>query len=171
MTELPNLKDWKVAVDLEGIAWAIFDREGESANSLGRRPLEELGQIVEFVEKEAAGKKVTGLVFMSGKEKGFIVGADIREFDQLDTEAKVIEGITPVNAMLDRIERLAGPGRGGDSRRLRRRRARAGARLPLPHRHPRRCDPRRLPGGQARHLPRLQRDRPLDPPGRPDRRR
>jgi 3-hydroxyacyl-CoA dehydrogenase/enoyl-CoA hydratase/3-hydroxybutyryl-CoA epimerase len=109
MTELPNLKDWKVAVDLEGIAWAIFDREGESANSLGRRPLEELGQIVEFVEKEAAGKKVTGLVFMSGKEKGFIVGADIREFDQLDTVAKVIEGITPVNAMLDRVERLAVP--------------------------------------------------------------
>jgi 3-hydroxyacyl-CoA dehydrogenase/enoyl-CoA hydratase/3-hydroxybutyryl-CoA epimerase len=109
MTELPNLKDWKVTVDLEGIAWAIFDREGESANSLGRRPLEELGQIVEFVEKEAAGKKVTGLVFMSGKEKGFIVGADIREFDQLDTVAKVIEGITPVNAMLDRVERLAVP--------------------------------------------------------------
>ena len=109
MTELPNLKDWKVTVDLEGIAWAVFDREGESANSLGRRPLEELGQIVEFVEKEAAGKKVTGLVFMSGKEKGFIVGADIREFDQLDTVAKVIEGITPVNAMLDRIERLAVP--------------------------------------------------------------
>ena len=42
MTELANLKDWKVSVDQEGIAWAVFDREGERANSLGRRPLEEL---------------------------------------------------------------------------------------------------------------------------------
>ncbi len=109
MTELPNLKDWKVSVDQENIAWAVFDREGESANSLGRRPLEELGQIVEFVAKGAADKSVRGLVFLSGKEKGFIVGADIREFDQLDTEAKVIEGIRPVNAMLDRLEKLPVP--------------------------------------------------------------
>ncbi|MEQ1614866.1 MAG: enoyl-CoA hydratase-related protein, partial [Hyphomicrobiaceae bacterium] len=109
MTELAHLKDWKVSVDQENIAWAVFDREGESANSLGRRPLEELGQIVEFVEKGAAAKNVAGLVFLSGKEKGFIVGADIREFDQLDTEAKVIEGILPVNAMLDRLEKLSVP--------------------------------------------------------------
>ena len=37
-----QLKDWRFSIDGEGIAWAIFDREGESANSLGRRPIEEL---------------------------------------------------------------------------------------------------------------------------------
>ena len=109
MIELAHLKDWKVSVDQENIAWAVFDREGENANSLGRRPLEELMQIVEFVEKGAAAKTIAGLVFLSGKEKGFIVGADIREFALLDTEAKVIESITPVNAMLDRLERLPVP--------------------------------------------------------------
>ena len=69
----------------------------------------ELGQIIAYIEKAAADKKVVGLALMSGKEKGYIVGADIREFDQLDTEAKVIEGIGPVNAMLDRLEKLPVP--------------------------------------------------------------
>src|SRR5262245_22294294 len=108
-TDLTNLKDWRYAVDVEGIAWAIFDREGESANALGRRPLEELGAIVEATEAAARSGKVVGLVIMSGKEKSFIVGADIREFDQLDTEAKVLDGIRPVTAMLDRIERMPVP--------------------------------------------------------------
>ncbi len=107
--DIKTLKDWRYLVDIEGIAWAIFDREGESANALGRRPLEELGAIIETVEADAKAGKVSGLILMSGKERSFIVGADIAEFDQLDTEAKVIEGIKPVNAMLDRLERLPVP--------------------------------------------------------------
>ncbi len=107
--DINALKDWRYKVDMEGIAWATFDREGETANALGRRPIEELGAIVEKVEAEARAGNVTGLVLMSGKEKGFIVGADIREFDQLDTEQKVIEGIKPVLQMLDRLEALPVP--------------------------------------------------------------
>lgn len=107
--DMTQLKDWRFSVDREGIAWAVFDREGESANALGRRPLEELGAIVEYVEGLARSGKLAGLVLMSGKPKGFIVGADIREFDSLDTESKVIEAIRPVNAMLDRVERLPVP--------------------------------------------------------------
>lgn len=107
--DMTQLKDWRFSVDREGIAWAIFDREGESANALGRRPLEELGAIVEHVESRARTGEIKGLVFMSGKAKNFIVGADIREFDALDTESKVIEAILPVNAMLDRIERMPVP--------------------------------------------------------------
>ena len=103
------LKDWRFSIDGEGIAWAVFDREGESANSLGRRPIQELFAIVERVEAEARAKNVKGLVIISGKEKGFIVGADIREFELLETEQQVIDGIRPVNAMLDRIERLPIP--------------------------------------------------------------
>jgi len=107
--DMTQLKDWRFSVDREGIAWAIFDREGESANALGRRPLEELGTIVEYVESRARTGEIKGLVFMSGKAKNFIVGADIREFDALDTESKVIDAIRPVNAMLDRIERMPVP--------------------------------------------------------------
>ena len=106
---ISQLKDWKFSIDGEGIAWAIFDREGESANSLGRRPIEELAAIVERVEAEARAKTCKGLVIMSGKEKGYIVGADIREFENMMTEQDVITSLAPVNAMLDRIERMPVP--------------------------------------------------------------
>ncbi|MFN0219501.1 MAG: 3-hydroxyacyl-CoA dehydrogenase NAD-binding domain-containing protein [Hyphomicrobium sp.] len=107
--ETTTLKDWRFSIDGEGIAWAIFDREGESANSLGKRPIEELLAIVERVEAEARAKTVRGLVIMSGKERTFIVGADIREFENFTTEQQVIDSLRPVNAMLDRIERLQVP--------------------------------------------------------------
>jgi 3-hydroxyacyl-CoA dehydrogenase/enoyl-CoA hydratase/3-hydroxybutyryl-CoA epimerase len=106
--DLP-LHDWRLSIDEQGIAWAVFDREGESQNALGRRPLEELGQIVERVDAGIAKGSITGLVIMSGKEKGFIVGADIREFEQFQTEAEVREAIRPVLAMLDRIEAMKVP--------------------------------------------------------------
>ncbi len=106
---LPDLKDWRLVVDQWGIAWAEFDREGESQNSLGRRPLEELAQIIEEVEKGARARDIRGLVISSGKERGFIVGADIREFAELATEMDVIDKLRPVTALFDRIERLPVP--------------------------------------------------------------
>ncbi len=109
MPDINALRDWRFSIDLQGIAWAVFDREGESQNSLGRRALEELGAIVERVEQGARDKSIRGLVFISGKEKGFIVGADVREFEQLPTEREVIDNVTLVNAYLDRIERLPIP--------------------------------------------------------------
>src|SRR4030095_14032155 len=98
MTDVSGLRDWRFSIDLQGIAWAVFDREGESQNSLGRRALEELGAIVERGEQGARDKSIRGLVFMSGKEKGFIVGADVREFEQLSSERQVIDSVTLVNA-------------------------------------------------------------------------
>jgi 3-hydroxyacyl-CoA dehydrogenase/enoyl-CoA hydratase/3-hydroxybutyryl-CoA epimerase len=107
--DLNDLRDWRYRIDGEKIAWAVFDREGESANSLGKRPLEEMGRIVEQAESAVSNGSIVGLVIMSGKPRGFIVGADIREFDQLDTEARVIEAVGTVNAMLDRLEALKVP--------------------------------------------------------------
>ena len=109
MTDMNALRDWRFSIDQQGIAWAVFDREGESQNSLGRRALEELGAIVERVEQGARDRSIRGLVFISGKEKGFIVGADVREFEQLPSERDVVDNVTLVNAYLDRIERLPIP--------------------------------------------------------------
>jgi 3-hydroxyacyl-CoA dehydrogenase/enoyl-CoA hydratase/3-hydroxybutyryl-CoA epimerase len=109
MADMNALRDWRFSIDLQGIAWAVFDREGESQNSLGRRALEELTAIVERAEQGARDRSIAGLVFISGKEKGFIVGADVREFEQLPNEREVIDNVTRVNAYLDRIERLPIP--------------------------------------------------------------
>ncbi|CAN1721122.1 enoyl-CoA hydratase [Hyphomicrobium sp. 1Nfss2.1] len=106
---LPNLKDWRFSIDQWGIAWAEFDRDGESQNALGQRPLEELGEIIAEVEKRARDKQVIGLVILSGKERGFIVGADIREFAELKTETDVVDKLRPVTGLFDRIEKLPIP--------------------------------------------------------------
>jgi 3-hydroxyacyl-CoA dehydrogenase / enoyl-CoA hydratase / 3-hydroxybutyryl-CoA epimerase len=109
MMDVNELRDWRFSVDVQGIAWAIFDREGESQNSFSRRALEELGAIVERTEQGVREQAVRGLVIISGKEKGFIVGADVREFEQLTDERQVIESVSLVNSYLDRIERLPVP--------------------------------------------------------------
>jgi 3-hydroxyacyl-CoA dehydrogenase/enoyl-CoA hydratase/3-hydroxybutyryl-CoA epimerase len=109
MADMTTLRDWRFSIDEQQIAWAIFDREGESQNALGRRPLEELMAIVERVEAGARDRSIAGLAILSGKEKGFIVGADVREFEQFTAAADVTAAISPVLAMLDRIEKMPVP--------------------------------------------------------------
>ena len=79
-----NLQHWRVDLDAEGVATAVFDKAGESANSLSMAVMAELGQILDAFEKNPP----KGLIFRSGKEAGFIAGADIQEFTQLDTPEK-----------------------------------------------------------------------------------
>jgi 3-hydroxyacyl-CoA dehydrogenase/enoyl-CoA hydratase/3-hydroxybutyryl-CoA epimerase len=109
MADIDALSDWRFSVDPQGIAWAVFDRPGETHNALSRRALEELGAIVERVEQGVRDRSIGGLVFTSGKEQSFIVGADVKEFDKLESEPQIIASLTLVNAYLDRIERLSVP--------------------------------------------------------------
>src|SRR4029078_2258246 len=109
MYDMSALRDWRFSVDMQGIAWAVFDREGESQNSLGQRSLEELAMIIERAEEGARDNSIRGLVFISGKEKGFIVGADVREFEKLTDERQVVDNISRINGYLARLEPLPVP--------------------------------------------------------------
>ena len=109
MTDMSSLHDWRFSIDKQGIAWATLDREGESQNSLNRRVLEALGTIVERTEAGARDKSIKGLVLQSGKDKGCIVGADVREFETIQTEQQLIDNVSTVNEMLDRLEKLPVP--------------------------------------------------------------
>jgi len=79
-----GLQHWHVAVDGEGIAWATLDKAGESANSLSKAVMGELAQVLDALDREPP----KALIFRSGKAAGFIAGADIQEFTQLDTAEK-----------------------------------------------------------------------------------
>lgn len=78
---------WQLEQDADGIAWATFDKAGESANSLSSVVMNELGQLLDQLDANPP----KGLVFRSGKAAGFIAGADIQEFTQLDTPEKGLE--------------------------------------------------------------------------------
>ncbi|MBI4724495.1 MAG: enoyl-CoA hydratase/isomerase family protein, partial [Rhodomicrobium sp.] len=109
MVDVASLKHWRFHIDFEGIAWAVIDVEGQSQNTLGRESVEELEAIVSAVEEGARDKTMRGLIVMSGKDKSFIAGADIREFEDLKTEAAVIDVVSAVTALFDRVERLPVP--------------------------------------------------------------
>lgn len=106
---LPDLKHWRFEIDFENIAWAIFDKAGESANTFGAESVQELEKIVTEAEKAAMAGNARALVFLSGKEKTFILGADIREFDSLTREKDVEDVIYKMTGILNRIERMSIP--------------------------------------------------------------
>ncbi len=78
---MTGYRNWRLERDSDGPAWLTLDREGASANTLSREVMEELRAIV----GELAAQPPKGLVIRSGKENGFIAGADVDEFGELDT--------------------------------------------------------------------------------------
>jgi 3-hydroxyacyl-CoA dehydrogenase/enoyl-CoA hydratase/3-hydroxybutyryl-CoA epimerase len=93
-------RNWQLEVDGAGLAWATLDKAGETTNSLSSDVMDELASILARFDSEPP----KGLIFRSGKSAGFIAGADIQEFTQLDTPAK---GIALVERGWQLFNRLA----------------------------------------------------------------
>src|SRR5258706_14818773 len=72
----------------DGICVLVFDRPGSSANIFDLRTLEELGQELEFIERQT---ELKGVIFISGKRAVFIAGADLNAMrpDMSFDEARV----------------------------------------------------------------------------------
>jgi 3-hydroxyacyl-CoA dehydrogenase/enoyl-CoA hydratase/3-hydroxybutyryl-CoA epimerase len=101
----PRWAHWRLDHDLDGIAWLTLDHADEKVNSLGTPVLKELEDIISRLESD----QPTGLVLMSGKKKSFIVGADVREFDQTDKVSELEEQVRRVHGLFQRIENLKFP--------------------------------------------------------------
>src|SRR5690606_41711216 len=67
---------WKAEQRDDGVLVLTFDREGESVNTFAQDVLIELDGLLERLALDPP----KALVLRSGKDKGFIAGADIREF-------------------------------------------------------------------------------------------
>jgi len=97
--------NWRLDYDADQVCWLTIDREGESTNSLSLDVMQELEAIVAQLEKEHP----KGLVLQSGKKNSFIVGADVREFDQVSSVEEAEGFIRDVHRVFDRIEALPFP--------------------------------------------------------------
>ena len=71
----------------------------------GRRSWPSWNEIVSDLE----ASQPAGLVLMSGKSRSFIVGADVREFDQTDKVSELEDNIRKVHGLFQRIEDLPFP--------------------------------------------------------------
>ncbi|HEX7273930.1 MAG TPA: 3-hydroxyacyl-CoA dehydrogenase NAD-binding domain-containing protein [Casimicrobiaceae bacterium] len=74
-------RHFRLERDADGIGWLVFDKAGASTNTLSGEVFDEL----QVVLAELAESPPKGLVIRSGKENGFIAGADIEQFTRLKT--------------------------------------------------------------------------------------
>lgn len=102
-TELGQFAHWQIERDAENIVWLALDREGETTNSLSEAVIRELGDIVSHLEANTP----TGLVISSAKEGSFILGADIREFDNFEKASDVSDMIKQGHEVFARLENLS----------------------------------------------------------------
>src|SRR6202158_3015151 len=98
-------RHWKLATDVDGIAWLIIDKQGAGANTLSEDVITELDDVLATIEREAP----KGLVIRSGKPGGFIVGADIGEFRDTTKTANIEARLDRAHPIIDRLDRLKLP--------------------------------------------------------------
>lgn len=63
--------------DDNNIAWLILDVKGESANVIGPELIEEMTSAIDEIKSE----NPNGMIISSGKDGGFIAGADVKKFE------------------------------------------------------------------------------------------
>lgn len=98
-------KHWNIETDDAGIAWICFDKADSAVNVLSAEVMIELEEMLEqFVQNPPRG-----LVLYSGKQTGFIMGADITEFSAVTTPDLAYEVTRRGQKLFDRIEDLACP--------------------------------------------------------------
>ncbi|MEO8738533.1 MAG: 3-hydroxyacyl-CoA dehydrogenase NAD-binding domain-containing protein [Casimicrobiaceae bacterium] len=76
---MATYQHWRVEREADGLAWLVLDKAGSSTNTLSIAVMEELRQVLD----ELAAAPPKALVIRSGKDNGFIAGADIEEFGLL----------------------------------------------------------------------------------------
>ena len=98
-------KNWRMETDTDGIVWLCIDKDDAGANVLSGPVLTELANIIAPYKNNPP----RGLVIHSGKSNGFIMGADINEFTQIESAEQAYELIRLGQQVLDRLEALRCP--------------------------------------------------------------
>lgn len=96
---------WNFETDSDDNAWLKIDKADSGANVLSSAVLLELNNLLEQIE----GNLPRGVVVYSGKRNGFIMGADINEFTEIENPDQGYELIRLGQGVLDRLEALSCP--------------------------------------------------------------
>jgi 3-hydroxyacyl-CoA dehydrogenase/enoyl-CoA hydratase/3-hydroxybutyryl-CoA epimerase len=107
--QMPAMTNWRFETDFEGIGWLTIDTPNSPVNTLSRLSITELETALLRVEDLIASGEVIGLVIQSGKETGFIAGADVTEFDQMSDPAVLPEALKRAHGVMDRLEGMKVP--------------------------------------------------------------
>jgi len=100
-----NLQHFALEMDADGIAWLRIDKANASANVLSTEVMTELSSIVDSLHASVPH----GFVIHSGKQNGFIMGADINEFTSVTSPELAYEVTRLGQQVFDKIESLDCP--------------------------------------------------------------
>ena len=95
-----RLLHWRVEKDSDNLFWCYLDQQGATVNVLSAAVLREFAEALDQV---IAGRPA-GLVIASGKENGFISGADVSEFSSIENSEQALGMIEEAHALFNRLE-------------------------------------------------------------------
>ena len=98
-------KHWKLDRDSQNLLWVTLDKAGATTNTLSGEVLEEFDQVLD----EAASSAPVGMVIRSGKPTGFIAGADIEEFLEINNGADALHMVKRGWDAFNKLEGLPFP--------------------------------------------------------------
>ena len=99
-------KNFSLSVDQDNILWIIVDKQNESVNSFSRDVLEEFNLVLDDV---IARDDIVGIVIRSGKPKGFIAGADIKQLSGFTDVHDAVNFVRYGQVLFDRLQRIKIP--------------------------------------------------------------
>ena len=100
-----RFRHWQPERRPDGLVVLTLDRADQGVNALSREVLDELDQLVERIAIE----KPKGVVFRSGKAAGFIPGADITKFEEIEKKDQVYDWIRLGQLVFQKIAELPCP--------------------------------------------------------------
>lgn len=105
MTVNNSYQHFHIEKDRDHIMWITIDRKDSSVNMLNREIFIELDDLITKINEQ----NPTGVVFVSGKKKGFIAGADINQFVNLKSREEAFDLMRDAQVILNKIEALPMP--------------------------------------------------------------
>ena len=105
MTQEKEFQHWTIDTDNNKFVWLCLDAKESSANVLSESVLEEFHDIAESLSLESP----KGIVIYSGKQNGFIMGADINGFLDMNDENSAYELIRQGQKVLDNFSAIKCP--------------------------------------------------------------
>ncbi|MBK1794879.1 enoyl-CoA hydratase/isomerase family protein [Devosia sp. WQ 349] len=108
-TAIAETKFWNFTIDLEKIGWLTINTPDAPVNTLSRAALMELEALVAHFEEMQTTGELIGVVLLSGKDSGFIAGADVAEFDSLSDFSVLPDALRRTHTIFQRLESLKIP--------------------------------------------------------------
>ncbi len=102
---MQDYRHWQLHTDDDHILWLAINRQDASVNSLNREVFSELETILTAISSNLPA----GVIIFSGKKKGFIAGADIKQFIAIKNADEAYDLIRQAQIILERLNQLPIP--------------------------------------------------------------